>query len=135
MPMRGTAGQTAQEVNNGQFLQGGQGWSGVGDNWVWSKDPIGALHETGAIDPLFQDLTSVIVNTDTYAISCQVSGRTAGAVTIKLGSSGTEVIINNNEPVYFENIFEGNYQLKLIPNTDFDGIVRYISVKKLKKQP
>jgi len=129
---RGTAGQTKDEVINGQFLQGTQGWT-LGANWSLSGRSL--LHEAGAIEAVSQDLAGATHTTVTYSFMVHLSGISAGTLTVTEGSGATGEELDANGWHTWEAVLTTDTTLAFTPSTDFDGQIDVVRVRALKVQP
>jgi hypothetical protein len=131
--LRGTAGQMPDEVTNGLFLQGSQGWT-LTAGWALTSDPRGLTHTAGTTT--VSQTTSATHTTVTYNIEVAVVGRTAGDFVILAGAGdvAAETVAVDGVHVY-ETIFTDDAVLSFVPDTAFDGTILYVRVRALKKQP
>ena len=67
------------EIVNGQFLQGAQGWT-LGANWTF--DGTGLKHATGAVEAVSQDCANSTHTTITDDFTVYTEGITAGTLTV-----------------------------------------------------
>lgn len=99
------------------------GWTHGAD---WLFNGVNAAHQGGTVSLLSQALAGLQVLA--YQVSYQVSGCSAGGVTVSLGGTpGTERTANG---VYTESLTPGagNLLLALTPTSDFNGAVSQVSV-------
>jgi len=130
----GGTGNPPQEVKNGQFIQRLDKWT-HNTKWVWAPDIKAAVHVSGDVVPITQELTNVVHTTITYEVKYTIIDFTAGTVTVKLGSGDTGTVISANGSYIVESVFTTDIELSFTPTTDFIGYVTGVSVRKLKVQP
>jgi len=109
-------------LSNGGFTTDLSGW--VSTNWTWSFGA--ALHTEGFTTPLTQGGLTI---GKVYKIVYEVTGRTAGSITVKAGS-GSAGTANVTDGVFTEVLTAtGSTLLLLTPTSDFDGAINYVTVK------
>lgn len=111
-------------VNNGTFTGSAEIWT-LGTGWSYNDNNI--IHAAGNTEALTQNIGA----TDTaslYRVSLNVVSKTAGGVTISMGSS-TYVSSTGASTIYVSGVFTG--VLSIIPDSTFDGVMDDISVVKV----
>jgi hypothetical protein len=114
-------GGNASLVTNGDFLTDLTGWTVTGTDWI--KDIGGARHIPGNTTTISQSVTVVVGQT--YRIGISMFGRTAGSVSVALGSvswGGGPII--GNYATYITADSSGTQTLSITPTSDFDGSIR-----------
>lgn len=109
----------------GSELTDATGWTSTG----WTGDyNAGFAHTAGNTTSLFRTMT--VSNTSYYQISFTISGRTAGSVTVTLGSATTtQIYSTSNTYTVGHKPVTTNFPLAFNPTTDFNGTISAISVK------
>lgn len=94
----------------------------------WTQGSSKATHTTGSVTALTQTLSIIIGRS--YDCVVTVSGRTAGSVTPRAGSTGTggSAISANGTAAAQTLTCAGSAALALVPTTDFDGSIDNVSV-------
>lgn len=118
-------------VTNGGFASDLSGWTDSGSSWSWSSGT--ALHTAGSVSTLSQTLSG-IASGSAYEIDFTISGRTAGSITVQLGSVyvydfGTTSSITSSKKRSVVAAATGSVALTITPSSDFDGKVDDVSVK------
>jgi hypothetical protein len=119
----GTLG--SESVSNSDFSTGPfTGWT-AGAGWTYSS---GAQHTSGTAT-LTQSFS--ITANNPYVVVVTITGRTAGSITIELGSGPASVTnaITANTTTALVSTSGGSQTLTITPTTDFDGTITAISVK------
>ncbi len=115
-------------VTNGTFAGSLTGWT-AGANWSYSSGT--ALHTVGNAATLTQSIT--LEATSTYHISFDVTGRTAGTLTLSFGALlGTlDVTTNGTQTFGYLSTTASATTLTFTPTSTFDGAISNVVVKKL----
>ena len=119
-------------VTNGTFPSDLSSWTDSGSSWSWSSGA--ALHTPGSASTLSQNLS--ISTGATYLVSFSISGRTAGSISIAIGSVsivvyGTTTTFTGGASRSLVAADNGTVALVITPTSDFDGKVDDVSVKAL----
>ena len=118
-------------ATNGGFTTDLTDWTGA--SWAWEAGADGqARHTAGSTTALSQNVT--VVSGATYQIAFDITGRTAGAVSVSLGAvalnqGGTTSWSASNTGSTLVAAASGAVSLTIAPTTDFNGALRYVSVK------
>ena len=123
----------AELITNGTFATGLSGWADSGSSWSWSAGT--ALHTAGSVSTLSQSVS--VTSGGTYQVQFTMSGRTAGSISVTLGSV-------NCYPVGSSAKFHQHFAthgllpqrpapvaLTITPTSDFDGSLDDITVKEV----
>jgi hypothetical protein len=117
-------------VTNGTFDTDLNGWTGT--NWSWSAGT--ALHTAGSTSPLSQNIS--VTNGTTYQVEFVISGRTAGGVTVTIGTVtlvcypwGNSFSENGTFQCSLVAAATGAVALSFTPTSDFDGALDNVTVK------
>jgi hypothetical protein len=118
-------------LTNPNFTTDLSGWSGA--NWDWAAGSL-ATHTTGATAALTQSIS--VTSGTTYQLEVTITGRTAGSVTISLGSAalvdwGTTTDWSANTTIQRTLVASesGAQAFSITPTSDFNGSVSVCSVK------
>jgi len=116
-------------VVNWDFLIDLSDWSYTLLEWVWNTGK--AQHIAGNVDPLFQAIN--VVDGETYQLEFTISNRTAGTVTVTLGTCDCPLTRGSNATLYttFKANLTGPLDLKFTPENDFDGRLDTIILRHL----
>lgn len=117
-------------VSNGDFSASLSGWTDSGSSWSWSSGA--ALHTPGAVSTLSTTIT--VSSGSTYQVSFGISGRTAGSVSLAIGSVsavqyGTVTTFTSSATRTVVAAENGSVALTVTPSSDFDGRIDDIRVK------
>ena len=116
-----------ESLLNGGFDADLSDWT-AGAGWAWSAG--GAEHTAGNTATLSQSVTCV--NGRTYAVDVSISGRTAGSISITLGSETvvTGLTATPAAPLTVVCVTAGGTEtLTITPTSDFDGTIDSISLQ------
>ncbi len=109
-------------VQNGGFLNAASGWT-LGTGWAYGSNKV--THSSGT-NVLAQ--SSATKATGVHRIVFTISGRSAGTVQPRVGSTvGTAVSSNAVQTQYIDSTAAG-LTLDFIPTTDFDGSIDTVSL-------
>ena len=102
--------------------------SASGTNWALATGAW--THTAGSTTPL--SIASVLTLTNRYLVTYSVTGRTAGSVTARAGSSGTGGTANTTNASFKEELTcAGSTYIQFVPTTDFNGVVTVTSIQRL----
>ena len=124
-------------VTNGSFNTNLAGWT-VGANWAWGAG--NAVHSPGSVETLQQSGINLIAG-EQYIVTNQIENRTVGTFEVTLegqvvvgdrtpGGSNANTT-NGKREMVITAISTGPADLIIIPTTDWDGEIMYISVEQL----
>lgn len=104
-------------------------WTGA--NWTIAGNK--ATHTAGATTALTQDTsatnpTDPIVETWTYLVLFTVSGRTAGSVTLQLGTTADGAGARSTNAPFYAFIAAQAPTINFVPSSDFDGAISDVTV-------
>jgi len=125
--VRGALGTSAKKhspgadqlVRNGSFINLGSRWFYL--NWTISTTQQKITHDTGNVNPLYQEIDSLAENT-IYTVQFNLFNRTAGTVTIELGGTSSAALSANQlHTVQITAGSNANKYLQFTPSSDFDG--------------
>lgn len=107
-------------VTNGTFDSDLSGWT-VGADWAWSSGT--ALHTASSAEEMTQ---TILEAGKTYDISIDISGRTAGAITVYFGGIGTTTWTTNG--THTDQVTANSSSFRISPWDTFDGAIDNIIV-------
>ena len=130
--IQSTATLGSELTTNGAFTTDLSGWTDSGSSWSWSAGK--ALHTPGSASTLSQNIT--VTSGNTYYIELTVTGRTAGTISVSVGSvsmvdTGSTTTFGSNT-TYKKTLVaaaSGAVALTLTPTSTFDGAIDTIIVK------
>ena len=126
-----TATLGSELVTNGTFASSLSGWTDSGSSWSWSSGA--ALHTSGSASTLSQPLSGIVSGT-TYQIDFTITGRTAGTISVALGSVsiydfGSTSTFSASAKRSLVAADTGSVNLVITPSSTFDGSVDNVSIK------
>lgn len=117
-------------LSNSTFDTDLASWTDSGSSWSWVSGA--AKHTAGAVSTLSQAIT--VVSGTNYQVEFTISGRTAGSITISVGSN---VLVNTGTTTTFTasakrsvvSTASGAVNFIITPTSDFNGSVDSLIVK------
>lgn len=128
----GVATQGSNLITNGSFANDLSGWTDSGATWSWSSGA--ALHTAGSVSTLSQGIT--VTSGLTYQVEVTISGRTAGSVSVSVGSAsvvffGSSTISTVSFKKSVVAADTGTVSFAVTPSSSFDGKIDDVSCKQV----
>jgi len=98
----------------------------------WEIGAGGMCHAAGDVDAIVIPaiLNTVVVGSAYFRVQVRVENMTAGSAVVFIGLNGAGTIIQNGTFTYYDLAVNGS-DLSIIPSTDFDGCITYLSAYEL----